>query len=780
MRSWRAGGEGSGVRILAILCGGFSVGVLLGQWLAGTPWLLPLAGVLALLGGAALGMAWKRRRRRGVAALLALLGTALGLVWMGTFHTQVFGAAETMAGRTTRCSAVVTAWPKETDYGWAVQVKTETETGRALPALLYLDDQAAPLRPGDTIRSVVHWTLGSRAFSGEEIDYFIGRGIFLRGVGYGALEVTRAESIPPRLWPVWLSRRLNENIGAAFSPDIAPVVQAVVSGSRDKLGDQFTTALRRTGLAHTVAVSGMHLAFGASMLILLLGRGRKGTTVLVLLWAALFCGVAGNTPSVLRAALMLLLFQLAPLVRREPDSPTALSLALALLLLHNPYGIRSVSLQLSFAAVAGILWVTGPMQQTLLARLHLDRRPRKKALRPLFGLARGGVSVLSATAGASVLTIPLCALHFGSFSLISPLANLMTLWAVGLLFMGGMAVGFAGMIAPSLAAGLAGVVTPLARYVTWSVELLARPALAAFPLTSLYYRGWLVFAYGLLGLWLLCRRRCRPWVPLCAAAGTLAVCVAWNAAYFQTGGLTATVLDVGQGQSVLLQSGGALVLVDCGGDGPENAGDVAADAIQAQGRSALDLLVVSHYHADHANGVPQLLRRLDVEAVALPDVEADDPLRAEILELARAQGAQVWLIRSDDRVEFGKGNSLTLYAPLGTGGEANELCLAVLATAGDFDLLIPGDMPGETERLLLDHARLPRVEVLVAGHHGARTSTTEELLNAIRPETVLISAGANNRYGHPARATLDRLAAAGADIYRTDLQGNITVRTRTS
>jgi len=188
--------------------------------------------------------------------------------------------------------------------------------------------------------------------------------------------------------------------------------------------------------------------------------------------------------------------------------------------------------------------------------------------------------------------------------------------------------------------------------------------------------------------------------------------------------------------------------------------------------------VISHYHADHANGIPQLLERIDVSAIAMPDVEPGDPLREKIMETARERQIEVWLIREDTGISLGPEQEFVLYAPLGEGTDTNELGLTVLASAGDFDVLLTGDMGGEVEQLLLEHADLPDVELMVVGHHGSAYSTTAQLLDAVRPDAAVISVGADNRYGHPAQSTLERLDAAGAEIYRTDLQGTVVVRSR--
>ena len=265
-------------------------------------------------------------------------------------------------------------------------------------------------------------------------------------------------------------------------------------------------------------------------------------------------------------------------------------------------------------------------------------------------------------------------------------------------------------------------------------------------------------------------------IPGCCAAIGLAASFLFTAWTFQSGELTVAALDVGQGQSVLLRSGHYLTLVDCGGDGPDNAGDVAADYIQSLGCTSLDLLVVSHYHEDHANGIPQLMKRMDVKSIALPDVEVGDPLRNEILALAKEQSVEIWMVRDDTHVFLGEDQELILYPPMYGGEETNELGLTVLASCGDCDVLLTGDMGSQTETELLEYTPLPDIELLIVGHHGSKYSTGEELLQTLRPETAIISVGENNSYGHPAKETLERLEQQGTQVYRTDLQGTVVIR----
>lgn len=764
------------MRKLGIASISFSAAVFLANFLLPEQSLLPLGvglGVLCL-GALVLGTRWAPGRR--LISALVCGGLSAGLLWTALYTLIFIQPAQVLDGRTVVLSATVEDWPQETEYGTSVLVRADTESVVRLSTVLYTDEQGSQLKPGDRISTVAHCTLGDRTFSGEEITYYTAKGIFLRAQAYGRLDILHPERISVWDWPALWSKTLKTGIHAAFPPDAAALIQALVTGNRDSLTDEFTTSLQRVGLSHTVAVSGMHLAFLASMISLLLGKGKRSTALLTIVGVAIFCGIVGNTPSVLRAAVMIGMLQIAPLLRRERDDVTALTFALLLLLLQNPFSAAHVGLQLSFGAVAGILLVSDRIQTWLLDKLRLARRFESRSARLLVQVPRFLVSTLSATLGASVLTVPLVALYFQIISLIAPLSNLLTLWAVAILFLGGLGLGTLGIVFPAWAAVLAVPISALANYVNWVIGALGRLPLAAIPLRSFYYRAWVVLLCLLVGSALLRKGEKRPLIPICAGAVTLAASVLLTAMTFHTGDLTAAVLDVGQGQSVLLRVGNYLTLVDCGGDSPDNAGDVAADYIQSLGRDTLDLLVVSHYHADHANGIPQLLRRVHVSAIALPDVEEGDPLRQEILDLAREQQIEVWFIRQDTHICLGENQEFMLFAPLGQGADTNELGLSVLASAGDFDALLTGDMSGQAEQLLLQHTDLPDVELLVVGHHGSKSSTTQELLETTKPELTVISVGKQNRYGHPDQETLERLDAMGAEIYRTDLQGTVVVR----
>ena len=248
----------------------------------------------------------------------------------------------------------------------------------------------------------------------------LAKGIFLHIRGYGSLEITRPDTVPLVHLPAYWSKTLKDGIKAAFPEEYAPLVLAMVTGNRDDLSKPYTSSLSRTGLSHTVAVSGMHLAFLSGLIGILLGKGKRRTALTIIPVTLIFMLVAGSTPSIVRASVMIILLELAPIFNRERDGLTALSFPLLLMLVQNPFAVTHIGLQLSFGAVAGILLLADPMQRRLMER---SRRMRKKLKKPVNALVSFVISTVCATMGAMFFTTPLVAIHFENISLISPLSR---------------------------------------------------------------------------------------------------------------------------------------------------------------------------------------------------------------------------------------------------------------------------------------------------------------------------------------------------------------------
>ncbi|MGM9662521.1 MAG: DNA internalization-related competence protein ComEC/Rec2 [Oscillospiraceae bacterium] len=760
------------IRRLATFALSFAAGIFLAQYLAPLRWQPLLAAAFALL--ALTGLLQKEKKRR-MRLLLMGFGLAFAFCWNYAYTALVQLPAQALAGQTLESAEVTVldyAEERSAD-GWGLQskyrvrVRLESGTGRH-NACLYAGEELLALEPGNRLRATMAVTDASRV-GDEEIASFTSRNIFLLLFPRGGLETEPGDAGSLRYLPQRLARRVQEEIAALYEGDAAALVQALLTGDKSGFGDETSTALSEAGLLHIAAVSGLHCMFLLSLVQLLLGRRRRFAVAavgvpLLLLYALM----VGATPSVLRAVVMLLFLLLAPLLGRESDRLTAFSAALMLLLLLNPFAAASVSLQLSFAAAAGILWLTPKLYRFLCAA-------------PLKGrLWRSFSATVSATFGALVFTAPLSAWYFNILVLVSPLSNLLCLWAVSVLFALALLSLALGLVCPPAAVIAAFPAKWLAAYILFVCRGLSRLPYHAVYFDSPYIACWLGFAYLLLGFCCLLRGgRRQNLLAVLSGVLTLLLCIGLTRLDCRYGELNIVALDVGQGQSIAVTSGSAAALIDCGSSNSYlSAGDIAGDALLSAGAYTLDYLVLTHYHTDHTDGLPVLFSRLEVEKLLAPEPKEGDEVAAAVLRLAERYGTEVVFITEDASYPLGAA-TLRLLAPVeGLSQEdENENGLAVLCSAGDFDFLVTGDMSAETELALLGQKQLPDLEVLMVGHHGSKYSSGETFLDAVDAETGIISVG-DNSYGHPTEEALERLAEQGMEVYRTDLQGDVRISVR--
>ena len=527
-------------------------------------------------------------------------------------------------------------------------------------------------------------------------------------------------------------------------------------------------AMQETGLAHLFAVSGLHCAFLVTLLALLISRRQRLLCAVTIPLLLFYMVRVGMSPSVVRACIMQIFLLIAPLFRRGSDPLTSLAAALLVILLCNPFAAASVSLQLSFSATLGMVLLSPRLYKLLTGWYKGKCRPLRTAL--CFVAAN-----LSATLSAVVFTAPLTAWYFRIFVLVAPLSSLLAVPAAGWSFMAAFVTVLLGFVWLPLASLLGWISWALVRYILWIANGMMSWRYHAVYFTNPYLVYWLLFLYAaFIGCAATPDGKRKYLLASALSVLTLTAAIWVNLQDYQYGVLTALTLDVGQGESVILTSGGETALVDCGSSNSyKDPGGLAADTLHSMGVRELSAVVVTHYHADHTNGLYEVLRRIPVQTIYLPDIEDEYGVRERLVSLAEEKGAQVTYVTKETADTLGD-TVLTIYPPVQSGGDLNELGLTALASAGDFDLLITGDMSGSTEKKLVETYALPDIEVLVVSHHGSRYSSNIRFLKSVTPEAAVISVGDNN-YGHPSEETLQRLLAVGADIWRTDQQGTIRI-----
>ena len=722
-------------------------------------WLVALGAATALC------ILLRLPRRQNSRPLIVALAITLALAWFLLFWMGMTWVTRPYLGGQTSFTATVTRAASETDYGSSVRVTLHTRYGPGIPALLYRDETTS-LDPGDILSGTADFVSGM-AQEEEDLSSWASDGVFLIGsVHEEEIQAAAAPLLQVRFFPQFLCHAVQVRIDQLFDTDCAALLRALFTRDRSRLSSNYTDALQRVGLSHLFAVSGLHVSFLVSLFFLLLGNNRW-CAWLCLPMLAVFCLMTGCSPSVVRAALMASLYLIAPFLGREADGLSSLAAALMLLLLQNPLAMGNIGLQLSFVSMLGIFQVT-----PRLAHWMTDHLPQYKH-RLLQSVSQFVRSSFSMTIGASLFTIPLVAHYFGYVSLIAPLSNLLMLEVAALLFsVGGVAVLVSFLCMP-LGAVLALILKPLGWYVMNLPIWLSRVPFAAISDRFQFFYLW-VIGCCLIGILTFCSKALRKRLYL--PAGAVVALLIFSLVLFQREmngtQLLFQALDVGQGQSLLFYSSGQAFAIDCGGK--SNAGALLASSLRDLQETRLEGLALTHYDNDHCNGVEELLEQIEVGTLYLPNVEDDSSNREEILQVAQAAGVPIQWVTADETLSFGQA-TLTLYPPLEEEGTDNERCLTACCHSGSFDVLVTGDLDAASEEHLAEQKDLRDIEVLVTAHHGSRYSTSQTFLETIEPDYAVISVG-NNSYGHPTQEVLQRLGEAGCNVYRTDLNGTVSIR----
>lgn len=752
------------MRVLATIGFSFSAGVFLAALLPWNGWQLYAAGGVLLLALAWLFAARKQKYfRRG---LLILLPLAVSLAYFAGYDHLVRQPIEDRCGAASDFTATVCDWPQATERG--AKITVELEGYHRARAVLYGEAELLAARPGDTVTGTAQWQSAAH-FDSDDVTHFNARGVYALLYGREDVRLSAGDGDALRWLPQRAGKAFREKVAAIWDdPRVSGFLTAELTGDKSAMDDGDYLAMQETGLAHLFAVSGLHCAFLVTLLALLISRRQRLLCAVTIPLLLFYMVMVGMSPSVVRACIMQIFLLIAPLFRRGSDPLTSLAAALLVILLCNPFAAASVSLQLSFSATLGMVLLSPRLYKLLTGWYKGKCRPLRAAL--CFVAAN-----LSATLSAVVFTAPLTAWYFRIFVLVAPLSSLLAVPAAGWSFMAAFVTVLLGFVWLPLASLLGWISWALVRYILWIANGMMSWRYHAVYFTNPYLIYWLLFLYAaFIGCAATPDGKRKYLLASALSVLTLTAAIWVNRQDYQYGVLTALTLDVGQGESVILTSGGETALVDCGSSNSyKDPGGLAADTLHSMGVRELSAVVVTHYHADHTNGLYEVLRRIPVQTIYLPDIEDEYGVRERLVSLAEEKGAQVTYVTKETADTLGD-TILTIYPPVQSGGDLNELGLTALASAGDFDLLITGDMSGSTEKKLVETYALPDIEVLVVSHHGSRYSSNIRFLKAVTPEAAVISVGDNN-YGHPSEETLQRLLAIGADIWRTDQQGTIRI-----
>jgi competence protein ComEC len=768
---------------------------------------LTLVGIVGL-GGAAVSLAVLARGRRlaiGGSALSLALGAALSarLTQPPPLHPVV--AAAVTSDDAAAVVARVARGPEWAGRGARLLVEIESVAGAPADGVLALSVVSGwpDFGPGERVSfgARLHAVHGTRnpGLPDPELAMRAAGVDVLGGVASPAAITRLAE--PPvgglRRAAFRARRAMRTAIDHAVAGPPGAFLKTAVLGDRRGVGPEVEDGFAAAGATHVLSVSGLHLAAviaviffavkGLAGLIpgLALYLDPRAVAAAVALPALFFFTLlTGEAVATQRSAVMLAIGMGGILAGRPVSAAPALALTALVLLIGGPLRLFDLSLQLSLASVIGIACLAS----------HLG--PGEA---PPGGLGRGVLRWLwrfgAATMAATAFTAPLVAHDFGEIAPAAPLGNLML---VPLVELGVVPLGLFGSAAAALWPPLghlglaaAGVAARVALAVAEGFRVHAPLLTCRMPnpleIAALTAAGALVlWALGARGV----ARRRALLVGLCAAAigaGSLAA-RDWSRRHATE--LRITFLDVGQGDSAVIEApGGAVAVIDGGGsfdDGFDPGERIVEPFLRTRGIARVDLVALSHPHPDHLNGLRRIVQRFPVGALWTSGDDGRNPEYAHLLQLAQGQGVPtpvpVPAALGPARIE-----PLGPFVADAAGGDAigpppgltvNDASLVLRVGFAGRAVLFPGDLEADGEGELVGRTAVGQVvaaDILKVPHHGSRTSSSDELIDAVRPALAVISLGWRNRFHFPAAEVLGRYAARSARVLRTDRDGAVTV-----
>ncbi len=700
----------------------------------------------------------KKWRYTSVAVCVAV-GIFLGFaVWYGNVYIQAM-PAEHYDGKSGVLTCTVAEYPSVYENYTSVVVHSESFAGEQIKRtkiLLYLDGSYDNFEPGDRLTLPVSFSVPESRWNFDKFRYYRSRRIYLTADSDEILEHEKG-SLDLRYLPAKWTRACTERLNELMPSPNAAILSALIFGDEHALPDDYVSDLRKTGLSHITAVSGMNVSFLVG-LILLVFRRKIGSCIAVPT-VILFVIMTGGSASVTRAGIMQLLWLAAYFINRETDSVNSLFVACGLILLANPFAVADVGLWLSFSATLGLLLFGMPMQRSVMERV----KPKTRILRRILEIL---VGALCTTLAAQVFVIPIQVLVFGDLSLISPLSNLLVVPLSEYSFTGGVVALLLSFVWMPLGKAVAILPRLLTDYQLQVVPALAKLPLATVSTENVYLVVFLLFLYGFALLWFWKRPR-HPAILVCCTAVSLGLVILCSV---MDGMLLSriTIADTVGGQSVVVCDRDANIVVNCGGGYP-SACTAVEEALHRTNARSVALFILTDYRTASAGNAETLLKNVKVQALLLPEAGDEKAAirREEIAAAAEKYGTAV--LTPSAEMDYHYGNvRVQVYENREPGNDKGRF-LVYLEVSG-YHVLCLGAMYPENLGYLLAQSDIAAIDAVAAGDYYAARMVPPAVLR-YGPELCVFSS-----YAGTDRDVLARVLASGTTAFETERMGSVSIR----
>ncbi|MDD2981250.1 MAG: DNA internalization-related competence protein ComEC/Rec2 [Hespellia sp.] len=587
-------------------------------------------------------------------------------------------------------------------------------------------------------------------------------------------------------------RRWNVRLISALGEEDGGTMSAILLGEKGGLDSELKDLYQKNGIGHILAISGLHMSFiGMGLYTVLRKRGCSfmvaGMTGILLL--ASYTLMIGCSVSSMRAVIMYVIRMGAEMTGRVYDTATSVALSAAIVILWRPLYILDAGFLLSYGAITGI-YLLLPFFERLL-------RVEEKNPKLLKWFEEGICASLSINVGL----LPILLYFYFEFPLYSFVLNLFVIplmsWVLGAGILGSILYGIpllGNVVLKSCTPVLSlyeascrkALTLPFSRMVSGQPGMWQIVAYYAILLFLLMFQNWMITREEVKETKQQCivqqRFLTERWMPYFLWGSLLLMSCILTFRPGMAGKVSVTMLDVGQGDGLCIRGpGGGVYFIDGGSSSVSKIGKYRLEPyLKSQGIGTIDYALISHGDRDHCSGIEELLANqnmgIRIHNLVLPQKKLWDENLAQLGKLAGSYGTRVLTIETGERITEGAMTLTCIQPDESYEGEIGNASSVVLGLQmGSFDMLCTGDVEGRGEELLTEQVKGRRYEVLKVAHHGSKNSSSAAFLQGVQPDYALISAGRDNRYGHPHTQTIERLEAAGSKLVSTVESGAIQV-----
>lgn len=558
---------------------------------------------------------------------------------------------------------------------------------------------------------------------------------------------------------------LKENICNIYD-DILPqkesnILKAMILGEKQFLDNETIDLYRTSGIYHILAISGLHIGILSLFLTKIFKFvNRRFGYIFVIIILIFYCIFTGASLSTIRATIMCITVLIANILFRNPDFISSISLSAIILLIKNPYYLFDIGFLYSYTSVFSIAFLGG----------------RICSIYNIKGIYKA--FIISFFVCLSIK--PITAYYFYNFTILDTLLNIIIIPFMSIVVIIGFISSIVGMFSIPIAKFLIGSVYYILRLFTYICKvvenmnfnniIIGRPSI--FVIISLYIMLFFI-GYAFYDKYLLKKRK--KFINI--GMGIFIIFV--SISILTPKPFTITMLDVGQGDSIVGINNDGVFLIDGGGNNNFSTGEnIILPYLKSKGIQTIDFVFVSHNDSDHIKGVIEILDKINIKNLFLPINNTLDENYETLLNIAKDKNIPIYFLQNGDSLTLGKNLNFDVLHPnkefLDKGDNNNSLVLKL--NYNNNSVLFTGDIEKQAEDFLLDNNKNLKSDILKVAHHGSKTSTTTDFIKNVTPKDALISCKENNIYKHPSEETLKTLKDANINIYRTDKNKSITIK----